>query len=493
LYLYRSRSQDPQPLNYTMQRIVSWLILLICCTCNGYAQVVTDPQLTAPAPVIPADCTDTLTVTDIHISGNYLTRSSIIYRELSIQPGSRICADSLAAVLHLNYQRLYNLNLFTFIRVQPTLTDNKHLRIVIEVKEQWFIIPQLDIQLADRNINVWWYEQNHSLDRINVGLYVQHKNFRGNLENLTANVQVGYTQRLALSYYRPYIDKKQRHGIGIAAGFSQSKELAYNSDSNKLQFAHSNQGFISRQFDASFSYVYRPAYRSRHILQLGYHDYGIEDTVLKLNKDYFLRQSHRLQMIDLNYRYELNRVDNWNYPRKGLKLVAGASAYIGLQGMDFQAIANLEMGYFHRFGDRWLSAFVLRGRTSLKDNQPYPLQAALGYKTNYVRGYEYYVVDAYQFGIARFDIKYEAVRRQFHKLPFRYLPELPLWIYPKVFFDLGYAGNPQAVPTSFLANRCLYSYGIGVDIITAYDLKLRIEFAINHLQQNGLYLHANSE
>jgi outer membrane protein assembly factor BamA len=476
-----------------MLRFVTCLITALCCITQVTAQVISDPQLTTHAPVAQANCSNTLTVSAIHISGNRITRSNVISRELSIAPGSHICADSLVAVLHLNYQRLYNLNLFTAIKVLPLMQDSGTVSVEIEVKEQWFIIPQLDIQLADRNINVWWYEQNHSLDRINIGLYVQHKNFRGNMESLTANVQVGYTQKLALSYYRPYIDKKQRHGLGLAAGYSQSKELAYTSDSNKLLFARDNNGYISRQFDATATYVYRPAYRTRHVVQLGYHDYHIEDTVLQLNKDYFLDQSRKLQFFDLNYRYELNLVDNWNYPRKGFKMVTGATAYIGLQGMDFQAAANLELGYFRRFGDRWLGAFIFRGRASLNDHQPYPLQAALGYKTNYVRGYEYFVVDAYHFGIARCDIKYEALRRQFHKLPFRYLPELPLWLYPKIFFDLGYAANQQAVSSSFLANRWLYSYGFGLDIITAYDLKIRIEFAFNHLQQNGLYLHANSE
>jgi hypothetical protein len=121
------------------------------------------------------------------------------------------------------------------------------------------------------------------------------------------------------------------------------------------------------------------------------------------------------------------------------------------------------------------------------------LQAALGYKSNSVRGYEYYVVEANHFAIGRVSLKYEALRRQFHQLPFRYLPELPLWLYPKIFVDAGYAVNNKPLLSNTLANTFLYSIGCGFDVITAYDLKLRIEFAYNHLGENGVYLHANSE
>jgi hypothetical protein len=161
--------------------------------------------------------------------------------------------------------------------------------------------------------------------------------------------------------------------------------------------------------------------------------------------------------------------------------------------MDWQAIASLELGLFRKMADRWYSSFIFRGRATIPQPQPYFLQTALGYKTNYVRGYEYYVVDGYHFGIGRLSLKYELLRRQYHDLPFRYLPELPLWIYPKIFFDAGYVSHPDPGKTNVLANRMLYAYGIGVDIITAYDLKLRIEFAINHMGESGMFLHANSE
>ena len=99
------------------------------------------------------------------------------------------------------------------------------------------------------------------------------------------------------------------------------------------------------------------------------------------------------------------------------------------------------------------------GKSTINEDQPYFTQRSFGYNNDYVRGYEYYVVEGNHFAIGRLSLKYEAVRRQFHKLPFRYLPELPLWLYPKVFFDLGYASNNRVVNNNSLSNTLLYSVG----------------------------------
>lgn len=412
---------------------------------------------------------------------------------MSINVGDAICLDTIKVLLHLNYQRLYNLNIFTDIKVTSNSVDSERIEINVVLKEQWFLIPQADVQLADRNINVWWYEQNRDLSRINLGLYLQHKNLTGHLDKLSISSHLGYTQQLSATYFRPYIDKYQKQGIGFGAGYSRSKELAFATSENKLLFTRHNNDFLYHYFFANASWYYRAAYHTRHIVTMAYNDYKVGDTIVQLNSDYFRNASTQLRYFELAYRYEYNGVDNWNYPRRGLKIVGSAASRWGMEGMDYQALAGIELGFFAKLKNRWYGSFVFRGRTTFTQQQPYFLQAAMGYKSNYVRGYEYYVIEANHFAIGRLSLKYEALRKQFHHLPFNYLPELPVWIYPKVFVDAGYAANNRAMINNSLANAFLYSFGFGLDIITAYDLKLRIEFAYNHLGENGLYLHANSE
>jgi hypothetical protein len=334
---------------------------------------------------------------------------------------------------------------------------------------------------------------NHDLNRINVGLTLKDNNFRGNLESLSATVQVGYTQQIALEYIRPYLDGTQRHGLGFAVSVSQSGELAYMTDSNKLLFARMPGTHIIRQYDGSVSWYYRPGYALRHAVTLGYHHADVSDTILQLNSDYFGNNLARLRFADITYRLDYNGVDNWNYPLRGFKSVNYFIVRKGLEGFDWQAQWRTETGYFRQIRNKLYGQAIVRARLSLPADMPYYfLQGALGTRTDYVRGYEYYVVDGTHYGLIRFDLKYELLNHTFRKLGFQYLPELPLRIYPKIFADAGIGHNPNP-GNSFLHDRMLYMAGIGVDIVSAYDFKLRLEAGVNHLGQYGLYLHLNSE
>jgi hypothetical protein len=115
----------------------------------------------------------------------------------------------------------------------------------------------------------------------------------------------------------------------------------------------------------------------------------------------------------------------------------------------------------------------------------------LGTQTDYVRGYEYYVTDGYQYGLVRLSLKRELFNNTY-SLPVRYFTAVPVRIYPKVFFDAGYINNPTP-SSNTLVNTLQYSLGVGLDLVTFYDMKVRLEYARNHLGQNGLYLHFNSE
>lgn len=431
-------------------------------------------------------------IRSIHIEGNKRTRRSIILREMSVAEGEKISKMKVPEEMEVNRKRLMNLSLFSEVVVNTVVINDTTIDWHIKVREQWYILPELTLKLADRNFNVWWNEQNHDIRRANLGVAFKHRNFRGNLEELSATVQVGYTQKFGLEYFRPYIDKKQQHGLGASFFFSQNEETFYITDSNKLKFVKKPGTYIIRHFEAAAQYVHRPGYANRHTIELRYRDFKADDTIVGLNADYYKKASKQLQLMEFTYRYDLNKVDNWNYPLTGLKVVGYAVVRVGVKGFDFQSYVSGEVGYFKRLGRKWLWSEVLRGRLTAPDEQPYTFRYAMGNNSEYLRGYEYYVIDGSQYGLLRSNFKYELLNTAIRNFPVKYLAVIPVRVYPKVFVDVGYAAN-RFPGNSYLNNRALVGYGVGVDIVSAYDFKLRLEYAWNHLGEKGLFLHVNSE
>lgn len=432
-----------------------------------------------------------VTIHKIVIEGNSVTRRSVILREISIHEGDVIVADSIDALVFENRLRLFNMELFNEVD-QRTERNGDEIDWYIKVKEQWYIIPSVTLEFADRNINTWWAKQNHDLRRLTGGVTVTDKNFRGNLETLAFSVQAGYTQKLGISYMRPYTNADQTRGIGFWTSIAQSRQTYYATDSDKLVYAGIYTGLvISRQREGGITYIYRRAYASKHFFQLNYKDYSVQDTIIKLNPDYYADKRNRARFLELYYRYEYNGVDNWNYSLKGFKMLTYAVVRKGFEGINVQSFANVEAGLFGSPLKKWYWSAIVRGRLMYPQDQPYYFRGGLGTQTDYVRGYEYYITDGSNYGLLRLDLKREIFNNTY-SIPVKYFTAIPFRVYPKIFADAGYI-NSSVPGNSFLSNQLLYSIGVGVDVVTLYDIKIRIEFAYNHLQQSGGYLHFNSE
>jgi len=435
---------------------------------------------------------ENVAIRHITIEGNKVTKRAVILREMSVREGDTVAVDSLPLILNQNKLRLVNMALFNDIDMQIEKVNKNEVDWHIRVEERWYIIPSLTIQYADRNFNTWYTQGHHELSRVNTGITIADRNFLGELDTLSTTVQLGYTQGLGLNYQIPYMDKQQKQGIGFTLSYFRSRQTYYATDSDKLKYASSNAGYIQQQIQGGITYIYRPAYKTRHIFELNYKDYLVQDTLLKLNPNYFSNGSNKVRLLELLYRYQLNEVDNWNYPLYGFKIVNYAIVRAGFQGFNFQAFDNIEAGTFRNPLPNWYFSAIFRGRLMYPAKVPYYFQGGLGTSTDYVRGYEYYVIDGSQYGLVRLDLKREIFNKIFKGIPIEYFTSFPLRIYPKIFADLGYI-NGSFSNNSYLNNRLLYSGGIGVDIVTFYEIKIRIEYTINHLGQNGLYLHFNSE
>lgn len=465
--------------------LVSFLLLFAAGAC--FAQVAAGSSMAGNS----YNTQDRWLVRHIYISGNKTTRPQIILREMSVAEGDSILAADLSDLLELNRNRIFNLSIFIEVTVRYDSISPGVIDWHVAVKEQWYIIPEVTFKLADRNFNVWWVEQNRDIRRANIGVTLKNRNFRGNLEQVGITAQVGYTQKFGLEYSRPYVDRSQKHGFGLKIFTSRNEEWYYKTDSNKWKFAKTPGKYVTSAVEASANYTLRPGYASRHMLELRYRNQLVLDTFLLLNPTYFLNANKRQQLMEFIYRIDLNKVDNWNYPLAGLKTVSQVILRKGWQGFDIQNQYQTELGYFARWRRKLYTSHIFRGRLSFPETQPYTYVYAMGSGNEYIRGYEYYVIDGSHYGILRTNIKYELLHLVLRKIPIRYIATIPIRLYPKIYADLGYAQN--RLPTnSFLNNRALYSYGAGFDIVSIYDFKFRLEYTWNHLGQKGLFLHINN-
>ena len=62
-------------------------------------------------------------------------------------------------------------------------------------------------------------------------------------------------------------------------------------------------------------------------------------------------------------------------------------------------------------------------------------------------------------------------------------------LFLNAFGDAGYAIDNLNAATNPLANKLQYSYGLGLDFVSYYDLVIRFEGSINALKEPGFYIN----
>jgi len=430
-------------------------------------------------------------IRSITFVGNKVTKETIIRREMNMHPGDSISTTDVEMLLEFNKRRLLNLELFSRVEYCISAWDEEGIDIEYTVNEILFWIPKPIFALADRNFNVWWVEENHRLDRTNIGLELTRLNFRGRNERIYGVAQLGYNKYFNLSYRIPYIDKAMRHGLYAGLSYATGREINFLTDSNKIQF-YSNEQYPYQRFQARLGASYRKRYAAVHDLTLSYNFFAITPALYAANPD-FLGHKSRLNYFELVYNYQFNNTDLRVYPTNGLDVKITASKKGLLLDRDVnQFTLYNELSYYKKLAPSISTAFVFRGRLSLNDRQPYLLNRAMGFRTEYVRGYEYYVIDGSHYALLRGNLRYKIIDRVISQNIVRFIKYIPLRVYGKIYDDLGYAYN-RFPGNSFLNNRLLNGYGLGLDIVISYYAKFRIEYSFNHLRQNGLFLHGSNE
>jgi outer membrane protein assembly factor BamA len=442
-------------------------------------------------------------VKSVFVEGNRKTKTRIITRELTFAIGDTIPLSKFGKMLEDNRLRVMNTNLFNVVQLNVKDWKSGNLpvdevNIVITVIENFFVYPVPIFGLADRNFNVWWKEQNHALSRTNYGFSLMHINTTGQRDPFSLTAQFGYTPRVGLSYELPFINKKQTVGLFMNSNYGVNRELAVKTENNKLLFYKNNEKSIFQNFSLTVGATITPGLLKRHIVALTYSEQTIDTSVVNRNQDYYLDSRTQQRYFTLNYSFSHDTRDMRPYPLEG-HLASIALIKNGLfKSDDVNALTlNARWSQFGRIARKLSYESVAKARVGLIPGaQPYTFTHGLGYNSDYMRGYEYYVVDGQDFGILKNSLHFELFDKTFDLskyLTWKILQgfrSLPLKLYVSGNFDLGYAQNTAELSLKNpLNNRTLRSGGVGIDIVAYYSWVWQIQYSWNDLGEKGVYFH----
>jgi len=483
-----------------MQRMEKYLLVVAFTTFMSAGFVYAQPGLadipitdSAIAGLIKLQSPENVfTVRNIAISGNKKTRASVILRELPFRPGEVYSLSELVKKFEVGRKQLMNTAMFHEVVVALKGFEGNSVDILIQVKERWYLFPIPYFKLVDRNINQWLVEQNARLDRVNYGLKVLYNNTTGRNDKLNVYLINGYTKQISLSYDRPYIDKTLKWGLNSGIALGKNREVNYNTINNKQVFFKDTNNFVRSFFKVYGEVSYRRAIKTKHRFGISYTIEKVTDTIVALNPSYFKNESNRISFPEFYYLMSYIDVDYNPYPLKGYMAELyfakrGINNKIGVWQMSAKGSGNWEIANKTYFGAR------VAGAIKFPFRQPYFNQRLLGYSDFFMQGYEYYVVDGVAGGYAKALLLREILDFSFHvkrkkdEIPYR----VPFRVYAKTYVNAGYMYHHDPGPNS-LNNRMLYSWGIGLDVLTHYDFTFKLEWSFNLLGQNGIYLHRKS-
>ena len=459
-----------------------FLCFFLFATAPLFAQTVTDKTS-------PVD-TGRIVISSVNVTGNRRTKTYIILREIHFRAGDSLRKDELPQNLTRAKNQVYNTNLFIEVKIDSSLLPDSSLMVNVSVKEKWYIFPTPQFQLADRSFNEWIKTYHANLNRVVYGLKFAHYNFSGRRDQLKIYLLNGYARNISASYSNPYSNPALTEGYGVSAGYTQNREIGYRTTYKNKQRLYRAAGFVRNSFGTSAAYTRRKGFFKSSSFSTGLTYINVDEKIISpaFNPGYFNDSKTHQLFPDFGFGINYVNTDNNNYPLKGLAYGAGISKRgLGFTGGINNTTLSAGVSKFITHKKNWYSNIQASGLVKVPFNQAYINLAGIG-----LRGLEYYVIS----GVANTTLKYTLSKKVVaFKLPMPFkiktIPYIPFRVYAKTYSDLGFTYATDQSKT-MLNNRLLYTGGFGLDIVTLYDIVLKLEYSFNQLGEKGLFLHGKS-
>lgn len=268
--------------------------------------------------------------------------------------------------------------------------------------------------------------------------------------------------------------------------------MGYSQEKNELLF-YDSDAVLRKRFYSTTSLSYRPSFYHQHEIGINYHDNSISNELLNQTINYLNRNQLKQQYIKLFYNFNLNKTNINYYPTSGYELnIAVFQNGIGnWQGVN-QAVIETDFSMYKNLRKKLNVATRLSLKASTATDESYILQEGLGYEEDFVRGYQPFVIEGQNYGLWRNEIKFNFLNfsHDFGKMiPVKQFREVPYSFYLKIFSDYGFSSNTIDRLDASLQNRLISGHGVGLDIVSYYDLVLRLEFSVNQEITSGFFVH----
>ena len=438
------------------------------------------------------DASKTIVIRNIIIEGNKKTKANTILREMTVSPSSVVLAKELNNIVSENQVNLMNLNIFKHVQLNLKNWEADSLDIEVMVFERWYFKPIPIFQLADRNFNVWWRQNNHSFKRVHYGLSLSMENFTGRADVMQVTAAFGFSQIMEVQYKIPHFSGKPKLGLKVVGHWSRTKQVPIRTINDIHEFFE-EEDFNRMSVSNRTQFIFRPAIHNSHFFNLGYSLNQISKKVATINPDYFLQGRRQQQYFKLGYAFVADYRNVRAYPTDGWYLKGEIEQYgLGIFKEVQMTRLQMTMTRHNKLAKKHFTAHLFKWQLSGPQKQPYFLQEGFGYDQNFVRGFDVNVMDGQSYFLIKNSYKFRLLSykvQNIKALRQSKLANIPLDVYLKTYFDVGYVRDRYYTAGNTLRNELNYGWGLGLDIVTFYDRVLRIEYSFNKLLENGLYLH----
>gem|GEM_PF-6567670 len=433
-----------------------------------------------------------LYIASLKIIGNKHTWTKYIYREIEYKIGDSVPKKIIDKPLRF-LQTLNNTLVFTHTELKIDSIDaEKRVYLSLEVFERWYTLPTGNLKVADRNINVWL--QNPSIYRIYVAFGLGNDNLIGIGDKIVFKVKFGWRNGIDFKYYIPFLDNFGQFGTQVIVSTENGQEIGYITSNNKLQFERTERVTIYKSLVADARIIWRPKYRLRGSLGYGYRQFSIADTVAKfLNPEYLYNNEKDLSFQVVTAGLSIDKRDRSFYPFTGYIAQLDGEIAIGTPNKGFSySKCTLNLRYYLKV-NQLKNVFIaggFRGEKIFNTTVPYLLRSPLGYRYK-MRGFERYLLEGNANYYSTLDLKYMFIDKIIYlkRIPFEQFRYYPLKALFTVYFDQGQVFYPNVINGNDLVNRSLFTYGLGLHILSAYERIVRIELSTNNLGETGVFLH----